>query len=273
MDEFCTEIRRMADWLNAAEQVPVTFADPGFRQDLVTRPQPFIELYVVTDGLLRLSVEHLGQVLRPGDMALANAHFGNVGREVSGPFRYGCISLEVPDEARFAAWTRAPLLMVRRAPDALRVQNLYKEVAHIYHGPDHPYRALLLKATLLQLLAAAGDTGARSRGSTQHPHVRRAVEVMSDRRGDPSLSLPQIARRVGVSPSHLVRVFKANVGRSPMRYLAELRVHHAQGLLLRSSLTIKEISYLVGFRDQLYFSRVFRQETGTSPRAFRKSAG
>ncbi len=50
-----------------------------------------------------------------------------------------------------------------------------------------------------------------------------------------------------------------------------MRIRNAQSLLLRSTLSIKEISYMVGFRDQLYFSRVFRQETGMSPRAFRRA--
>lgn len=272
MDDFLAQIRLLVEWLNLVERVPITFADPGFRQDLVTVPQPFIELYVVTDGQLRLTVQDRSQVLRPGDLALANAHFGNHGGEVAGPFRYGCISVEVPDEPRFAVWSRAPLLLTRRAPDALRVQNLYKEVAHLYHGPQHAYRDVLLKATLLQLLASAADDGVRSGGNTQNPHVRRAIEFMSIRRGDADLSLPQIARRVGVSPSHLVRVFQANLACSPMRYLAEMRVRHAQGLLLRSTLSIKEIAYTVGFHDQLYFSRVFRQETGMSPRAFRRAA-
>jgi AraC-like DNA-binding protein len=269
MDGFCSDVRRLVEWLNPLPEVPIAFADPGFRQDLVTVPQPFVELYLVTDGVLRLAVQDESQVLRPGDLALANAHFGNVGREVSGPFRYGCVSLEVPDEPRFDDWKRRPLLRSRRAPDPAQAQALYKELAHVYHGPEHPYRGVLLKALLLQLLATTGDTGSRSQGSTQNRHVRRAVEVMTERRGDPALSLPKIARRVGISPSHLVRLFHENLGRSPMRYLTELRVRYARGLLLRSDLSIKEIAFMVGFRDQLYFSRVFRREAGASPRAFR----
>ncbi len=273
MDVFRGQLRAVADWLNTCERVPLTFAEPGFRQDLATVPQPFVELYLVTEGMLHLSVVDRSQILKAGDMAIANAHFGNVGREVSGPFRYGCLSLELPDEPRFAEWAGAPYLVCGKPTDPTKTQELYREVAHLYHGPPQPYRELLLKAAFLQLLAAAGDTpgGARGGGGTQNPHVRKTVEIMAERRSDPNLALPQIARRVGVSPSHLVRVFQAHLGRSPMRYLAEMRIRSAQTLLLRSNLSIKEISFMVGFRDQLYFSRVFRQETGMSPRAYRKA--
>lgn len=274
MENFCSSIARLTDWLNLVAEPPVVFAEPGFRQDLLTAPQPFIELYLATEGLLRISVVKESHVLQPGDVALANAHFGNVGREVEGPFRYGCISFEMPAEAPFRDWASQPLLLSRRAPDLARVQGLYREVARLYHGPKHPYRHVLLKAALLQLLACVGEAGTGPGESlgTQNPHVRRAIELMTERRADVLLALPQIAKRVGVSPSHLVRIFQANLGTSPMRYLTQLRVRQATGLLARSQLTIKEVAFMVGFRDQLYFSRVFRQETGQSPREFRRQA-
>lgn len=270
MDDFCIQIARLAAWLNPLPKAPLTFAEPGFRQDLETVPQPFVELYLCTEGSLRLDVKQKSEVLGRGDLALANAHFGNVGRQVEGTFRYACVSLEVPDGAAFAAWSRAPLLLVRRAPDLARVESLFKEIAHVHHGPDHPYRDILVKAALLQLLAAAGDTGVRASGSTYNPHVRKAVDIMAERRGDPALALPYLARRTGVSPSHLVRVFKAHLRTSPMRYLTDMRVRQARDLLARSSLSIKEIAFMLGFRDQLYFSRVFRRRLGLSPRAFRR---
>jgi AraC-like DNA-binding protein len=274
MDAFCEQVRRLAEWLSIEPALPLAFAEPGFRQDLETVPQPFLELYLVTEGTLRLTVKEHSQVLRAGDLALANAHFGNFGREVQGAFRYGCLSIELPSPPPVPAWTMAPFLLWRRALDPARLQSLFQEVSHAYHEAPYPLRDIQLKGAFLQLLAAAGDLGGRPRGAggTQNPHVRKAVELMAERRGDPDLTLPWLGKRVGISPSHLVRLFQNHLGKSPMRHLTELRVRHAQSLLARSNLSIKEISYLVGFRDQLYFSRVFRQETGTSPRAFRSRA-
>ncbi len=279
MEDFCGDMRRLVEWLNNSESAPVVFAEPGFRQDLCTVPQPFIELYLATEGGLHLHVgpEGDGGVaadLRQGEMAIANAHFGNRGGEISGSYRYGCISLALPREAGFAIWSQHPYLVKRRVPDLDRIRNLYVDVANLYHAPSHPYRELLLKSTLLMLCAHAGDPGAGQSPSTglQNIHVRRAVEIMQEKRSDSKLTLTRIARHAQVSPSHLVRLFQSNLNTSPMRYLTQVRVRHAQGLLLRSQLTIKEIAHLAGFSDQLYFSRVFRSETGSAPRDFRRKA-
>jgi len=278
MEDFCGDMRRLVDWLNTSESAPIVFAEPGFRQDLFTVPQPFIELYLATEGGLHLQVGPEGTTgvsadLRQGEMAIANAHFGNRGGEIAGAYRYGCISLALPREPQFATWTQRPYLTVRRVPDLERIRNLYVDVAQLYHGPNHPYREILLKSTLLMLCAHAGDPGAGQSLSSglQNVHVRRAVEIMQEKRSDPKLTLTKIARHAQVSPSHLVRLFQSNLDTSPMRYLTQVRIRHAQGLLLRSQLTIKEIAHLAGFSDQLYFSRVFRSETGSAPRDFRRS--
>lgn len=60
-----------------------------------------------------------------------------------------------------------------------------------------------------------------------------------------------------------------HLGTSPMRYLTGIRVRQAQSLLRCSNLSIKEIAFMVGFLDQLHFSRVSRAQTGASPTAFR----
>ncbi len=272
MEDFCSHLRELVLWLNREDSAPIRFAEPGFRRDLFTVPQPFLELYLATEGSLRIDVRDQSHVLRPGDLALANAHFGNSGGEVAGAFRYGCISIEIPDRPQFAAWSRAPLLLWRRAPDVDRLKTLYADVAKLYHGPEHPFREVLLKASLLQLLVSAGDTGAGQSASTglQNPVVRRAIAYMQERRADAQLDLARIARYARVSPSHLVRLFQSHLGTSPMRYLTQLRIRHAESLLRRSQLAIKEIAYLVGFSDQLYFSRVFHQVTGNAPRDYRK---
>jgi two-component system response regulator YesN len=66
-----------------------------------------------------------------------------------------------------------------------------------------------------------------------------------------------------------VRVFRTSLGTTPGRYLTDMRIRDAQSLLAHSSFSIKEISAMLGFEDQLYFSRVFRQKVGLSPKAFR----
>lgn len=279
MDDFRILIERLVAWLNTAPRAPVVFVEPGFRQDLLTSPQPLIELYLVTEGAMELDVGGEIAVVRAGELALANAHFGNRGREISGPFRYGCISLAVTepaaDDRARGRWGDRPLLCSHRPSDMDVLRTAFSELSRIFHGPDRPFRDVLLKAHLLQLLVHACAPATAGPGALEPlpAQVRRAIELMVEKRSDPKLNLGRISRHARVSSSHLVRLFQNSLGVSPMRHLTELRIRHAQHLLERSPLTVKEVAYLVGFSDQLYFSRVFRQETGMAPTAFRQKLG
>lgn len=79
------------------------------------------------------------------------------------------------------------------------------------------------------------------------------------------ISIDDIAKAVGVSRSHLYRVFISNVSQSPIDYLTTYRINEACVLLKSSSLSIAEIAVSVGFFDQFYFSRVFKKSKGVPP--------
>ena len=79
------------------------------------------------------------------------------------------------------------------------------------------------------------------------------------------ISIDDIAKAVGVSRSHLYRVFMSNVGQSPIDYLTSYRISEACFLLKNSQLSIAEIAVSVGFFDQFYFSRVFKKSKGVPP--------
>ena len=79
------------------------------------------------------------------------------------------------------------------------------------------------------------------------------------------ISIDDIAKAVGVSRSHLYRVFMSNVGQSPIDYLTSYRISEACHLLRNSQLSIAEIAVSVGFFDQFYFSRVFKKAKGVPP--------
>ncbi len=84
------------------------------------------------------------------------------------------------------------------------------------------------------------------------------------------VSISKLAARYGYSEGYFFRAFKRQTGATPTEYVTRLRVEHASQLLRQSSLTISRVAKLVGYADPLYFSRVFKQETGKSPRAMRR---
>ncbi len=74
-----------------------------------------------------------------------------------------------------------------------------------------------------------------------------------------------IASSVGISRSHLYRVFMKHLEIPPNEYLTRFRISHACELLEHSNLPISAVAASVGYDDQLYFSRVFKKITGNPP--------
>lgn len=86
------------------------------------------------------------------------------------------------------------------------------------------------------------------------------------------VSITELAEKFNLNPTYMSRVFKQQTGRTPTRFLTELRINKAKKLLLMQTETeVKEVSATVGFQDQGYFSRLFKKETGFSPQEYRKN--
>ncbi|HMN58962.1 MAG TPA: response regulator, partial [Anaerolinea sp.] len=85
------------------------------------------------------------------------------------------------------------------------------------------------------------------------------------------LSRADVAAHVGVSERHLSRCFQQEVGLTPMTYLNRFRVKVARALLDAGAMSITDVALEVGFSTGGYFTRVFRDEMGVSPRAYLQS--
>ncbi len=103
----------------------------------------------------------------------------------------------------------------------------------------------------------------------ESPPIRQAQEFINT---DPSvdLSIPVIARHVGVSARHFSRLFHQEVGQSPGRYVEAVRVAAARHHLEGSSSSIDRIASLCGFTSAEVLRRAFHRQVGTSPDAYRK---
>ena len=73
-----------------------------------------------------------------------------------------------------------------------------------------------------------------------------------------------------LSVSRFYRIFKAGVGLTPTEYINRLRINQAKELLSNTDMSVCEIAEAVGFADQNYFGRVFKKQTGTSPKKYIK---
>ena len=84
-----------------------------------------------------------------------------------------------------------------------------------------------------------------------------------------NFDLEKFAEKNNIGYSWFRRMFKNYTGLSPRQYCLQLKIMRAKGLLLTTNLSIKEISYELGFDSIYYFSRLFKQKTGVAPSEFR----
>lgn len=87
-----------------------------------------------------------------------------------------------------------------------------------------------------------------------------------------TLNISDLAQKYHFNQSYLTRIFKKQKGKSPLKLINDLRISDAKNLLQNTTASVREISELLGFSDQHYFSRIFKDFTGLSPKEFRQQS-
>lgn len=86
---------------------------------------------------------------------------------------------------------------------------------------------------------------------------------------DRDLSRDEVARRMGVSPGHFSQLLKERTGRSFVDLLREIRIRRACAMLVETDSPLADIASACGFCDQSYFTHVFKDLRGLTPRQYR----
>ena len=86
-----------------------------------------------------------------------------------------------------------------------------------------------------------------------------------------NLKLENLAQLLDMSQFHFSRLFKQSLGISPYQYLIQQRVERAKQLLKQTDKSIVDIAFDCGFNSHSHLSKQFRQFTGMTPKAYRKS--
>lgn len=118
--------------------------------------------------------------------------------------------------------------------------------------------------------AATVGAGPRSPSTGLSASQRDRVVDFIDASLASPISLVDLARIAGVSPSHLKPLFKRTFGIAPHAYVVRQRVERARRLLQRGELSIAEVAFEVGFAHPSHLARWTRRLLGAPPRALRR---
>ncbi|WP_252225880.1 helix-turn-helix domain-containing protein [Caldicoprobacter algeriensis] len=84
------------------------------------------------------------------------------------------------------------------------------------------------------------------------------------------IGIQEVADFVGLSYSHVRKVFKNRIGENIVEFINKLRMEEAKKLLLNSELSVKEIASTVGYNSDQTFARIFKKMEGVTPGEYRK---
>lgn len=102
--------------------------------------------------------------------------------------------------------------------------------------------------------------------------IYKAIDFIK-RNYNRKITLDDVAANVYLSPSYFSKIFKEEMNCNFNTYLNQVRVETSKQLLADDRVSLVDVSSLVGFEDQSYFTKVFKKLTGVSPGKYRESRG
>ncbi|MBF0244491.1 MAG: helix-turn-helix domain-containing protein [Planctomycetes bacterium] len=110
----------------------------------------------------------------------------------------------------------------------------------------------------------------RSRTGARDPNLLKRCLLLIHNHYSSWPDISSLAENLGVSRTTIFRVFKKELGCSPLDYLLKHKLAHAEGLLAETDLPVASCALRSGFGDASYFSRIFRLHTGLSPQQWKQ---
>lgn len=141
------------------------------------------------------------------------------------------------------------------------------EELYIHRLPNNEVRHMNNQILFHQILLSLLEQMKSGHGEGGQPSIERSIFYLENYFHE-KLSREQLSEIAGVSPSHYSTLFKQLTGFSPHEYLSRLRVHRAKEILLGEAYSLRETALKVGYKDEFYLSRRFKQQTGETPSTY-----
>lgn len=212
------------------------------------------EITAVFDGSLEYTVGGVTYPLERGDVIFVRRGASRERRPIENA---DYVSLNFFSDERYDF----PVVFKNGLSEIIRPILRTMDAIHEYTaGVDDERFYLLLRCIIKQL-----ET--QLRVEREHPLVFQIKSYIKKNLSE-KITLAKISESTFFSPIHCENVFKRETGQSIIDYVLNERIRMAKVLLTEGSLSLTKISQTVGFSDYNYFSRVFKQRTGVSPKAY-----
>jgi len=147
------------------------------------------------------------------------------------------------------------------------LEQLLTQMFFCYHSRGNN-RNSILKSTLVLLNEYLISRQAQRR---KNRYVEFCEHTIIENISNHQFSLPKTLDSIPMSNTYFMKLFKKEIGYTPNTYLQMKRVEYAKQLMgggRMGNLLIKDIARMCGFNDQYYFSKIFKKQTGVSPKLY-----
>ena len=168
--------------------------------------------------------------------------------------------------------TEYPLFHVYDDNEMNTLEQLFREMiseSNSLHMASHTCRIALMMQLMCRLSRIYVASEKNDKKDSTSGYLNEIKEYLKNHFRE-DCPTARLAKMANMSKSNFLKHFKISTGISPLQYILNLRLHEACRQLTVSEQNISEIAFSVGFNDSNYFTRIFHQHIGVSPRAYRK---
>ena len=146
-----------------------------------------------------------------------------------------------------------------------RFEELFRQAYSVWSQCAFGYKIQTKGIIHNILFSLMQESASRMLGSDTALQALKAAADHVEQNYRQKITVEELAERSGYSTSHFARVFTNIYGTSPIQYVNQIRIIHAKNLLRTGQYTLAQIAQECGFSNVYYFSRCFKQITGTTP--------
>ncbi|MFL0253192.1 AraC family transcriptional regulator [Clostridium neuense] len=160
-----------------------------------------------------------------------------------------------------------PLQDVQALDNYYSVKSLMKGMLEVWFEkfPEYEFVSkIMLQQILFKIFR---NIEAKSPNYSNSLKVKEVIKFMTENI-EKKITLSELSQLVNLSPTYLAKIFKKTTGYSIIEFFNKMKIDKAKELIIEGDKKVKEVAKTLGYKDEFYFSRIFKKIEGVSPKEF-----
>ncbi len=229
------------------------------------------EIYEVREGdllIINPGVRHQALTATGSDVSTTEFFVGFSDIQIPG---YSYNYLPIPDGGHLIHATGEFRQKIARLCAAMEMENTVCKEGRYFMLKSYLMQMILL--VIREQCETIAPAASYAFESVNKKYVVEKIINYFEEHYNEKISLDQIAENMYLSPFYISKIFKSEIGDTPIRHLINIRLEKAKMLLEEGdNSSIQEIAGMVGYDDAYHFSKLFKKRYGISPSQARKNA-